>query len=371
MMTFTGAALRYSIFGGSHEPAIGVEAAGLPAGEAVDLDALQAFLRRRAPGRNAWSTPRKEADAPEFSSGLTDGRLDGAPLRAVIRNTNTRSQDYKNTIDVPRPSHADYPAQVRFGGALNMAGGGPFSGRMTAPLCILGGVCLQILARRGIRAGAHIVRVGSVTAPGFDPVAVSEGDLAAAAALEFPCRDEAAGQAMKDEIERARRDLDSVGGVVECAVLGLPAGLGGPMTDGLESRIAAIVFGIPAVRGIEFGAGFAAGAMRGSAHNDPYCIDSGRVRTETNRHGGVLGGISTGMPVLFRTAFKPTPSIGREQRSVSLSRLAPAPLTIQGRHDPCIVPRAVPVVEAAAAIAVLDALLEAEADPETTLYKGD
>ncbi len=367
MMTFTGAALRYSIFGGSHETAIGVEAEGLPAGEVVDLEALNAFLRRRAPGRNAWATPRKEADTPEFSSGLTDGMLDGTTLRAVIRNTNTRSQDYKNTIDIPRPSHADFPAQVKFGGALNMAGGGPFSGRMTAPLCILGGICLQLLARRGIHVGAHIVRVGSVTAPGFDPVGVSVSDFETAAAFEFPCRDEAARQAMTDEIEQARRALDSVGGVVECAVLGLPVGLGGPMTDGLESRIAAIVFGIPAVRGIEFGAGFAAGAMRGSAHNDPYCIAEGRVRTETNRHGGILGGISTGMPVLFRTAFKPTPSIGQTQRSVSLSRLTPEPLTIQGRHDPCIVPRAVPVVEAAAAIAVLDALLEAESDPDIFL----
>ncbi len=359
MMTFNGAVLHYTIYGGSHEPAIGVEADGLPAGEAVDPNALRAFLRRRAPGRTPWSTPRREADEPVFSAGLTNGTLDGTRLRAEIRNTNTRSQDYSNLIDVPRPSHADYTAQVKYGGRINMAGGGPFSGRMTAPLCILGGICRQILARRGVSIGAHIVRVGPVEAPGFDPVSLTPDALSAAAAAEFPCGDAAARQAMIDEIARAHEAGDSVGGVIECAALGVPAGLGGPMTDGLESRIAAIVFGIPAVRGIEFGAGFAAAAMRGSDHNDPFCIKGGCVRTETNRHGGILGGISSGMPVIFRTAFKPTPSIALPQRSVSLSRMEPAELTITGRHDPCIVPRAVPVVEAAAAIALFDALLEA------------
>jgi chorismate synthase len=283
--------------------------------------------------------------------------LDGTTLRAVIRNTNTRSQDYGNLIDVPRPSHADYTAQVKYGGTLNMAGGGPFSGRMTAPLCILGGICLQLLARRGITIGAQIVRIGNVTAPGYDPVRVTADELTAAGRAEFPAASSAQA-AMQAEIASARSASDSVGGVVECAALGLPVGLGGPMSDGLESRISAIVFGIPAVRGVEFGAGFAAAAMRGSEHNDPFCIENGQVRTQTNRHGGVLGGISSGMPLMFRTAFKPTPSIGIEQQSVSLSQKAPAPLTIVGRHDPCIVPRAVPVVEAACAIAITDAMLE-------------
>ena len=357
--TFSGAALRYGIFGGSHEPCIGVEAEGLPAGEAVDLDELSAFLRRRAPGQNAWSTPRKEADAPEFTSGLDEsGRLTGGILRAVIYNTNTRSGDY--ALDVPRPSHADYPAHVKYGGAVNMAGGGPFSGRMTAPLCVLGGICKQVLARRGITIGAHLVQIGSVAAPGFDPVSAAPEAVTAAGKLEFPCGDEAASLAMQAEIADARAEEDSVGGVIECCALGLPVGLGGPMTDGLESRVAAIVFGIPAVRGVEFGAGFAAAALRGSAHNDPYIIKDGKIVTGTNRHGGVLGGISTGMPLLFRAAFKPTPSIGRAQKSVSLSRMEPTELKISGRHDPCVVPRAVPVVEAACAVALLDALLETE-----------
>ena len=358
MMTFSGATLRYQIFGGSHEPEIGVEALGLPAGEPVDPDALGVFLKRRAPGQNAWSTPRKEADAPVFESGIANGVLTGDPLRAVIRNTNTRSQDYENTIDVPRPSHADFAAQMKFRGSVNMAGGGPFSGRMTAPLCVLGGICLQILARRGVTVGAQIVQIGTVTAPGFDPAGVTPKDALAAQAYAFPAIDANAREAMMAEIEAARQASDSVGGVIECAIVGLPVGLGGPMTDGLESRISAIVFGIPAVRGIEFGTGFAAGAMRGSAHNDAFCIENGAVRTQTNHHGGILGGISSGMPVIFRTAVKPTPSIGIKQQSVSLSRLEPAPLTVVGRHDPCIVPRAVPVVEAAAAIAIVDAMLE-------------
>ncbi len=359
--TFSGAALRYGIFGGSHEPCIGVEAAGLPAGEAVDLEELTAFLRRRAPGQNAWSTPRKEADAPEFTSGLDEsGRLTGELLRAVIYNTNTRSGDY--VLDVPRPSHADFPAHVKYGDTVSMAGGGPFSGRMTAPLCVLGGICKQILSRRGITIGAHLVQIGNVTAPGFDPVHASPEAVTAAGKLEFPCADAAASSAMQAEIAAARAEEDSVGGVVECCALGLPVGLGGPMTDGLESRVAAIVFGIPAVRGVEFGAGFAAAAMRGSAHNDPYVLSGGKITTETNRHGGVLGGISTGLPLLFRAAFKPTPSIGRAQKSVSLSRMEPTELKISGRHDPCVVPRAVPVVEAACAVALLDALLESESN---------
>ena len=240
---------------------------------------------------------------------------------------------------------------MKYGGYQDVAGGGHFSGRLTAPLCVAGGVCLQILARRGIAVGAAITRIGSVTASGFDPVGVDAAALAAARSAPL-------SEAMQAEIAAAKAAGDSVGGVIECAVTGLPVGLGEPMFDGMENRIAAIVFGIPAVRGVEFGAGFAAAAMHGSEHNDAYCVRGGRVATETNRHGGVLGGITTGMPLIFRAAIKPTPSIALPQQSVSLERMQEQTLTIQGRHDPCIVPRAVPVVEAAAALAVLDALLE-------------
>ena len=341
--------LTVAIFGQSHAPAIGVTIDGLPAGLPVDLDALQQFLRRRAPGQNAWSTPRKEADAPEILCGLSNGRTCGAPLTAIIRNTNTRSGDYDNLRDTPRPGHADYTAQMKFSGAQDVAGGGHFSGRLTAPLCIAGGICLQLLKTQGITVRARIVSVGAVTddSPFLSPV----GEKA------FPAVSDAAAAAMQAEIAAAHADGDSVGGVIECVVEGLPAGVGDPMFGGLENLISRAVFAIPAVKGIEFGAGFAAARMRGSENNDPFRVENGTVVTETNHCGGILGGISDGMPIVFRAAFKPTPSIARQQRSVSLGQMENKTLVIQGRHDPCIVPRAVPCVEAAAAIAVLDAVM--------------
>ena len=341
--------LTVAIFGQSHAPAIGVTIDGLPAGLPVDLDALQQFLRRRAPGQNAWSTPRKEADAPEILCGLSNGRTCGAPLTAIIRNTNTRSGDYDNLRDTPRPGHADYTAQMKFSGAQDVAGGGHFSGRLTAPLCIAGGICLQLLETQGVTIRARIVSVGAVTddSPFLTPV----GEKA------FPAVSDAAAAAMQAEIAAARADGDSVGGVIECVVEGLPAGIGDPMFGGLENLISRAIFAIPAVKGIEFGAGFAAARMRGSENNDPFRVENGVVVTETNHCGGILGGISDGMPIVFRAAFKPTPSIARQQRSVSLGQLENKTLVIQGRHDPCIVPRAVPCVEAAAAIAVLDAVM--------------
>ena len=341
--------LTVAIFGQSHAPAIGVTIDGLPAGLPVDLDALQQFLRRRAPGQNAWSTPRKEADAPEILCGLSNGRTCGAPLTAIIRNTNTRSGDYDNLRDTPRPGHADYTAQMKFSGAQDVAGGGHFSGRLTAPLCIAGGICLQLLKTQGITIRARIVSVGAVTddSPFLTPV----GEKA------FPAVSDAAAAAMQAEIAAARADGDSVGGVIECVVEGLPAGIGDPMFGGLENLISRAIFAIPAVKGIEFGAGFAAARMRGSENNDPFRVENGVVVTETNHCGGILGGISDGMPIVFRAAFKPTPSIARQQRSVSLGQMENKTLVIQGRHDPCIVPRAVPCVEAAAAIAVLDAVM--------------
>ena len=341
--------LTVAIFGQSHAPAIGVTIDGLPAGLPVDLDALQQFLRRRAPGQNAGSTPRKEADAPEILCGLSNGRTCGAPLTAIIRNTNTRSGDYDNLRDTPRPGHADYTAQMKFSGAQDVAGGGHFSGRLTAPLCIAGGICLQLLETQGVTIRARIVSVGAVTddSPFLSPV----GEKA------FPAVSDAAAAAMQAEIAAARADGDSVGGVIECVVEGLPAGVGDPMFGGLENLISRAIFAIPAVKGIEFGAGFAAARMRGSENNDPFRVENGVVVTETNHCGGILGGISDGMPIVFRAAFKPTPSIARQQRSVSLGQMENKTLVIQGRHDPCIVPRAVPCVEAAAAIAVLDAVM--------------
>ena len=330
MSSSYGDNIRITIFGQSHAPAIGVTIEGLPAGFTVDRAALQAFLDRRAPGRDATSTARREADAPEFLSGLVGDVTCGAPLTAIIRNSNTRSQDYEELRAVPRPGHADWPAQVRFGGFQDVAGGGHFSGRLTAPLCIAGGIVLQILAQKGVSVQARAERIAGET----DPDRQREAILAA----------KAAG--------------DSVGGVIACEVRGMPVGVGDPMFGGLENRIAQAVFGIPAVKGIEFGDGFAASERRGSENNDPYRMVDGKVKPVTNHAGGILGGLSTGEPITFRVAIKPTSSIAIEQDSVNLQTGENTRLRVHGRHDPCIVPRAVPCVEAAAALAVYDALLE-------------
>ena len=348
-MSSYGENLRITIFGQSHSPAIGVTVEGIPAGERIDTAELARFLARRAPGRNEWSTPRREADAPEFLSGLKDSVTCGAPLAAIIRNADTRSQDYAALADTPRPGHADYTAQVKYGGAQDSAGGGHFSGRLTAPLCIAGGICIQLLAREGITVISRIAAIADVE---------DEGALCASTAEKpFPTVSDERGEAMRAAIAAAKADGDSVGGVIECAVLGLPAGLGGPLFGGLEGRISAAVFGIPAVKGIEFGAGFAAARMRGSENNDCFETSAGRVVTKSNNCGGILGGISDGMPLVFRAAVKPTPSIAAEQLTLNMKTMEETALHVPGRHDPCVVPRAVPCVEAAAAIAVYDALL--------------
>ena len=328
MSSTYGENLKISIFGQSHSEAIGVVIDGLPAGFEVDMDELGEFLARRAPGQGKHTTSRKEPDRPEFLSGLAGGKTCGAPLAAVIRNTNTRSSDYDNIRDIPRPGHADFAARIKYGGAEDVSGGGHFSGRLTAPLCIAGGIALQILKEKGITVKAEIKEIGGK----------KDGFL--------------------ETVEEARLDADSVGGVIECVIEGVTAGYGNPMFGGVENKIASCVFGIPAVKGVEFGAGFEAARMRGSENNDEfYYEEDGRVRTRTNNHGGILGGITTGMPIVFRAAFKPTPSIGKPQKSISFSEKKDAVLEIKGRHDPCVVMRAVPCVEAAAAITVLDIIL--------------
>ena len=361
MSSYLGKNLHVSIFGQSHSTAIGVSVDGLPAGEKIDLEELQAFLNRRAPGRDATATPRKEADSPKILCGLVDDVTCGAPLCAVIENTNTRSKDYDNLRDIPRPGHADYTAQIRYGGYQDVRGGGHFSGRLTAPLCIAGGIAIQILKRRGIEIAAHIRSVGESEDRLFDAMGESIETLQELKNKKFPVLDDEAEEAMRAVIMQAKAQQDSVGGVVECIVTGLPAGLGDPMFGGVEGRLAGVLFGIPAVKGVEFGAGFDVAKMRGSENNDPFMMENGAVRAKSNRAGGILGGITTGMPLVFRMAFKPTPSISREQDSISLRRGENAKLIVEGRHDPCIVPRAVPVVEAAAAVVLLDILLDSPA----------
>ena len=353
MSSTYGENLKLSIFGQSHGPAIGMTLDGIPAGLPVDTEKLQTFLNRRAPGLNNWSTPRKEADKPEFLGGLMDGFTCGAPIAAVIYNTNTRSADYSNLKDCPRPGHADYTAQIKYGGYQDAAGGGHFSGRLTAPLCIAGGLCKQWLEEMDIFVSAHILAIGECGDNYFDPMDPEVESVPD----DFPVLNPEAGEAMKELIAQAKAAGDSVGGIIECAITGLPAGIGEPMFGGVESRIAQIVYGIPAVKGIEFGIGFDCACVPGSASNDAFAVVNGQVVTETNNAGGILGGITNGMPVIFTTAFKATPSISCPQSSISLSTGKSTELVVKGRHDPCIVPRAVPVVEAAAAIAVYDMIL--------------
>lgn len=359
-MTSYGNNIKIRIFGGSHDPEIGVVVENLPAGIKIDSESLGKFMARRAPGQSLLTTSRKEADTPIFESGVDDGlTTNGETFRAVIKNTNMRSQDYSNLTSVPRPSHADYPAIIKSGGTVDLRGGGHFSGRLTAPMCIIGGILKDELSRHGIRIGAHIESVGSVHDKRFDPVNVSKSDFEAILSHSLPIIDETIDTSIRECIEGARMKLDSVGGVIECAAIGLPTGIGEHIFAGMESRISSIVFSIPAVKGIEFGAGFDSASSYGSQNNDPYTTNGERVTTTTNNCGGILGGMTNGMPLIFRAAIKPTPSIGIEQDSVDLRSMTNVKVTVGGRHDPCIVPRAVPVFEAACAIAIYDTLLDA------------
>lgn len=352
-----GNLLKVSVFGQSHGKAIGVVVDGLPAGEAIDLEELDRFLDRRRTGKNRLSTARKESDVPVFLSGLENGVTCGAPLCAVIENSDQHSSDYSELRDKPRPGHADYTAYVKWGGQADMRGGGHFSGRLTAPLCVAGGIAKQILARRGVYVGAHLWSVGTERDTPF-PLRPTRELFESVAAKPFPVLDDQAGERMQALILEARQNLDSVGGVIECAATGMPAGLGDPMFGGVENRLAAALFGIPAVKGVEFGDGFASARAHGSENNDPFAEEDGHVVTETNHAGGILGGITNGMPIVLRTAVKPTASISRPQRTVSLSAGENTDLVIHGRHDPCIAHRAVPVVEAVTAAVLLDLLLE-------------
>lgn len=363
MATTYGKNLKLTIYGGSHDECIGVRVTGLPEGIRFDLSELLRFTKRRAPGRNGITTQRKEEDIPEFLSGVSrESELlvtNGEELHALIRNTSQRSEDYSKLEFIPRPSHADFAARMKYGEQVDLRGGGHFSGRLTAPMCVAGGICLQYLRTRGIEIAAHLYSVGTVKDTPFDLAGVSRADFEILAQRsDFPVLDEEAGKRMRERIEQVQSEGDSVGGVVECAILGLPAGLGEHMFDGIENRISSIVFGIPAVKGIEFGNGFECASLRGSQNNDPFVSDGERIFTSTNNAGGILGGMSSGMPIVFRAAIKPTPSIYLEQDSVDMLSMKSVKLSIEGRHDPCVAVRALPVFEAAAAIALTDILLD-------------
>lgn len=349
-----GETIQLTIYGQSHGPSIGMILRGVPAGLPVDLDALQMFMGRRAPGRSEYSTQRKEADVPHFLSGITDGYTNGDPIEAVIYNQDARKSAYDRMLNCPRPGHADYTAYVKYGAV--QPGGGHFSGRMTAPMCIAGGLCLQWLRQLNIQIAAHISHIGGIKDTSFDPMNPEVHSIFG----EFPVLNSDRGHQMREAIIAAKAKGDSLGGVIECAAVGLPAGIGDPMFYGMENRIAQIIFGIPAVKGIEFGDGFASALHTGSGNNDSFAVKAGKIVTETNHCGGILGGITNAMPLIFRVAVKPTPTIALPQQTVDMDTMTVQTVTYTGRHDPCIVPRAVPVVEAAAAIAIFDAYLHQE-----------
>lgn len=346
--------MKYVIFGESHGPAIGVTLTGVPAGLELDMDAIAREMARRAPGRSALSTARREDDQPEILSGVFEGKTTGAPLCAVIANTDTRSQDYTRTKDLARPGHADYPARVRYQGYNDYRGGGHFSGRLTAPLVFAGAVAKQILARRGVFVGAHISSVYGIS----DQLLEDWDSLRAVADKGFPVLDDRAGEQMRQAILEAKDEQDSVGGAIECAVFGLPAGLGGPdFGENAEGIFSQYLFAVPAVKAVGFGAGAAFALMRGSEANDPlYMDDDGAVRAEQNCAGGINGGITNGMPLVFEVTMRPTPSIARTQFTVDMVKGENAVLELHGRHDPCVVHRAVPVIEAAASLAACELL---------------
>ena len=366
MKSSFGHNLRVSIWGGSHEPSIGTQITGLPKGTQINIAELENFLKRRAPGSSPFTTKRKEADTPVPLKGLSLAQDENTLITTdetisfEIKNTDTRSSDYKALRNVPRPGHADYTARLRYGSTLNMAGGGPFSARMTAPLCIAGGIALQILKNQGIEIGSHIYSVGKIRDRAFDPLNIPQDLLASLKEKDMAVISDEAKDKMAATILSARKALDSVGGIIEACAVGLPGGIGGAMYDGLESFLAPILFGIPAVKGIEFGSGFHAAQLKGSENNDPFYYDEGLVKTKTNNHGGILGGITTGMPLIARIAFKPTPSISKEQDSVDLEKKENTKLIVKGRHDPCVAVRAVPITEAALAVGILDCLMEVE-----------
>lgn len=362
MSSVWGEHIKISVFGESHGPCIGVVIDGLPAGIKLDMEKINAEMARRRPGMDIYSTQRKEADRVEIVSGFFNGYTTGAPLCGIIKNTDKRSADYDDIKDIMRPGHADYTAYVRYNGFADYRGGGHFSGRLTAPVVFAGAVATQYLEQKGITIGTHLLRIGNVRDEPIDPLNISAEQLLSFRSMRFPVFSPETAEKMKKEIDSARMDCDSVGGILETVILNLPAGLGSPMFESVESRIAAFVFSVPAVKGIEFGSGFALASMRGSEANDEFYVseESGRkvLRAKTNHAGGINGGITNGMPVLFRTCIKPTSTISKPQHTVNIRTMENTEHIFKGRHDPCIAVRAVPVLDAAAAVVVMDLYLE-------------
>lgn len=356
-MSVWGNNIKISIFGESHGIALGINISGLPSGILLDMEAIEKEMERRAPGRSKIATARKEGDKVEILSGIFEGRTTGAPLCGIIRNGDTRSQDYSKLKSLMRPGHSDYPAMIRYNGFNDVRGGGHFSGRITAPLVFAGSIARQILKEKGITIGAHIKSINSVEDDSFNPLAIDEALLASLKEGDIATINKAKGEEMRELILATKKQADSLGGVVECAVTGIPAGIGNPFFDSVESTLAHLMFSVPAVKGIEFGAGFGITKMKGSEANDSYYYDGGEIKTKTNNNGGILGGITNGMPIIFRAAVKPTSSIGLYQDTVDVTNKVNEKLQVVGRHDPCIVTRAVVVIESVTALGILDLMM--------------
>lgn len=354
MSSIWGQKIKISIFGESHGSAVGVVIDGLPPGIRIDIDGIKKEMDRRKPGQDNYTTPRKESDDAEIVSGLFNGYTTGTPLCGIIRNTDKRSKDYDELKDVMRPGHADYTGRLLYKGYGDYRGGGHFSGRLTAPVVFAGAIAYQYLRQKGITIGTHLLSIGKISDKPMDPVNINEEQLVRLREMRFPVLNEDVSEKMKEEIKIAKNEQDSVGGVLETVVVNLPAGLGAPMFQSVESRISSFVFSIPGVKGIEFGAGFKISGMRGSEANDPFYLLNNEVKTKTNHSGGINGGITNGMPVIFKTAMRPTASIGKPQQTIDMRDTTETELRIQGRHDPCIALRAVPVLDAAAALVIMD-----------------
>lgn len=352
--------IKLYIEGGSHDEKIEMLLKGFPEGIHIAEEFLSSFMARRAPGQNEWSTSRKEADKPVFLSGIKDGITTGDDIKAVIYNSNQHSSDYSTVGIIPRPSHADFAAIMKYGKDTDLRGGGHYSGRLTSLLCVAGALALMYLKEKGVDIFAHIYSIGNISDIPFDKTDVGKNEKEILSGSSFPviCSDK--GEEMKKLIAEKKAQLDSVGGIIECAAVGLPAGLGEHMFRSVEASVSSIMFSVPAVKGIEFGNGFGCAKLSGSENNDAFYYDGDKVKTKTNNAGGILGGMTNGMPLIFRVAIKPTPSIGKEQDTVNLETKQNIKFTIKGRHDPCIIPRAVPVIEAAAAISILDMMLDKE-----------
>lgn len=357
-----GKQLELSIFGESHGKAIGIVINGLPCGFRVDFEEINREMQRRVPGKDIFSTARCEEDLPQIISGLFNGKTTGTPLCCMIENKDNHSKDYSLMEHIMRPGHGDYPGFIRYEGANDYRGGGHFSGRLTAPLVFCGALCKQILKEEGIYIGAHIKQIGRVKEAFFQSDLITQEILKSLSNQAFPMLEPTKATLMQKEILSAKEDGDSVGGVIECAAIGLPAGIGDPFFDSVESTLAHLLFSVPAVKGVEFGMGFSMAEKKGSECNDAYFYENDCVKTKTNHNGGLLGGITTGMPLIFRTVLKPTPSIAKEQDTINTKTRQNTTLSISGRHDPCIVQRALPVIESICAMAIYECIKRRKAD---------